>query len=80
MTADFTSGRDRNPLSRAYDRLRKASYRAARTGTPFETFIGYPKYRLHHADFLPMWTIDDHELYLAGVRDALQAVAEASDE
>lgn len=77
MSATITSGRVRGPMARIYDRLRKRSQRAAVNDTPFIDMAGraYDEYNTGE-----VWWKSDHIAYLAGVRDALNAVSSARED
>lgn len=63
MAVAVTGGRIRNQFARIYDRLRKRSDRN----------IGNNRSKYLGGQF-GSWTVAEHEAYVAGVRDALNAV------
>ena len=65
---NFTGGRNRTLKARVYDRLRKRSLRAIREKTEHEV-----THRASASDWT-LWNESLHEAYVAGVRDALNAL------
>lgn len=69
MSTKVTAGTDRNTYSKVYDRLRKRSLRAMCKSRKVAHVLGTNAW---WAD--ASWSKGDHESYIAGVRDALNAV------
>lgn len=77
MSVMVTGGRTRVNAAKVYDRLRKRSLRAlnSRDGVDFEDFIGRTQWVGRG-----QWIESDHMAYVAGVRDALNAISSASQD
>lgn len=70
MSAAVTSGQTRSTASRIYDRLRKRSQRAIGKKTSHD-MTSSP-----YSGAAP-WMTYEHDAYVAGVRDALNAIEDA---
>lgn len=77
MSTTITKGTERNALSRIYDRLRKRSQRRHKAKQDWPHLPRAGGRQGFTNDFLPPWGLADHEAYILGVRDALNAVEEA---
>lgn len=74
MSTKVTAGRERNPFAQVYDRLRKRSQRATRSpNVAFEDMVGRSTGSAMWDG--SAWYRTDHLAYVAGVRDALNAVS-----
>lgn len=80
MSVMVTGGRTRVSAAKVYDRLRKRSLRAMnkRGGVSYEDMVS----RTTRSPYIDgsSWNGTDHMAYVAGVRDALNAISSASQD